>query len=123
MLPVESSQLYLEPRHLTLLHSLLRRHVPTAEVWAYGSRVSGGAHEASDLDLVLRNPADPGREVCGWQELQEALQASSLPILVEVHLWSSLPAAFQREIERSHLVIQHAGSHGSARAAADGDEH
>jgi hypothetical protein len=26
---------------------------------AYGSRVTGGAHDGSDLDLVLRNPADP----------------------------------------------------------------
>lgn len=24
------------------------------EVWAYGSRVSGEAHEGSDLDLVIR---------------------------------------------------------------------
>jgi predicted nucleotidyltransferase len=24
------------------------------EVWAYGSRVNGSAHEGSDLDLVIR---------------------------------------------------------------------
>lgn len=34
--------------------ALLGQHVPQAEVWAYGSRVNGGAHEGSDLDLVLR---------------------------------------------------------------------
>lgn len=103
---VDGGRLYLEPRHLSLLQSLLRLHVPTAEVWAYGSRVSGGAHDTSDLDLVLRNPADLSQEASGWLELKEALQASSLPILVEVHLWSSLPAAFHREIERNHLVIR-----------------
>ncbi|MCQ4346632.1 nucleotidyltransferase domain-containing protein [Pseudomonas stutzeri] len=120
MPPVEPSQLYLEPRHLDLLRSLLRVHVPTAEVWAYGSRVRGGAHEASDLDLVLRNPANPSREVCGWLELQEALQASSMPILVEVHLWSSLPADFLREIERSHLVIQCGDNEDSVKVAGEG---
>ena len=26
------------------------------EVWAYGSRVNGRAHEGSDLDLVIRSP-------------------------------------------------------------------
>ncbi len=26
------------------------------EVWAYGSRVNGAAHEGSDLDLVIRGP-------------------------------------------------------------------
>lgn len=106
MPPIELARLYLEPRHLSLLQSLLRQHVPTAEVWAYGSRVSGGAHETSDLDLVLRNPEDLTREASGWLELKEALQASRLPILVEIHLWSSLPAAFHREIEQNYVVIQ-----------------
>jgi len=103
---IELARLYLESRHLALLQALLREHVPGAEVWAYGSRVGGGAHETSDLDLVLRDPADPRREPGGWLELKEALQASSLPILVEVHLWSALPEAFQREIERGYVVIQ-----------------
>ncbi|AJE22828.1 nucleotidyltransferase family protein [Azotobacter chroococcum] len=106
---LEADRLCLEPRHLALLQGLLRRHVPGAEAWAYGSRVSGGAHETSDLDLVLLDPADPGRAVEGWTALKEALQASSLPILVEVHPWSALPETFQREIERAYVVIQEGG--------------
>ena len=71
---LEADRLCLEPRHLALLQGLLRRHVPGAEVWAYGSRVSGGAHETSDLDLVLRDPADSGRTVEGKQELEAFLR-------------------------------------------------
>ena len=37
-----------------MLVELLRRHVPEAEVWAYGSRVNGRSHDASDLDIVPR---------------------------------------------------------------------
>ncbi|WP_061290436.1 nucleotidyltransferase family protein [Azotobacter vinelandii] len=106
---LEADRLCLEPRHLALLQDLLRQHVPGAEVWAYGSRASGGAHETSDLDLVLRNPVDSDRTVEGLAALREALQASSLPILVEVHPWPALPETFQREIERVYVVIQEGG--------------
>ena len=47
----------LQARHRAMLDDLLGRFLPpTAEVWAYGSRVTGEAHEASDLDLVVRRP-------------------------------------------------------------------
>ena len=96
----------LAPRHLAALRELLARHVPEAEVWAFGSRVGGPSHEGSDLDLVLRNAADPSLPVAGWAGLVEALQASALPMGVEVHNWSQLPAAFQHEIERRYAAIQ-----------------
>ena len=64
------AQLDLSPRHLALLRDILARHVPEAEVWAYGSRVLGTAHEGSDLDLVLRHPDDLGKDVANWPALQ-----------------------------------------------------
>ena len=42
--------------------------------------------------------------------LAEALQASSLPMLVEVHDWSHLPAAFRASIEGRHVVVKAATS-------------
>ena len=103
---IELSRLQLPDRHLHTLQALLAQYVPQAEVWAYGSRVTGGAHEGSDLDLVLRNPADLTQDVEGWFDLKEALQNSTLPMLVEVHLWSSLPKAFYRNIEAEYVVVQ-----------------
>ncbi len=100
------AQLLLSPQHLAQLQTLLARHVPRAEVWAYGSRVHGSAHEGSDLDLVLRHPPDLKRDTEGWLELKEALQDSTLPMLVEVHLWPRLPASFHAEIERGYVVVQ-----------------
>ena len=52
-----TDRLELPLRYRRELESMLREHVPEAEVWAYGSRVSGESHPASDLDLVLRGPA------------------------------------------------------------------
>lgn len=105
---LDLTQLDLPESHLRLLRELLARHVPTAEVWAYGSRVNGSAHEGSDLDLVLRDPNRLGADSEGWQELKEAIQDSRLPMLVEVHLWPRLPAAFHREIEHQYVVLQEA---------------
>ena len=106
MSALELNHLYLEPRHLALLQHILHQQVPQAEVWAYGSRVTGGAHETSDLDLVLRAPADPKAEVAGYLALKEALQASTLPITVDVQSWWRLPESFQQEIERGYMVLQ-----------------
>jgi type I restriction enzyme S subunit len=103
---LDLSRLVLPAQHLKTLQALLTRHVPDAEVWAYGSRVTGGAHDGSDLDLVLRDPADPGAPIDGWLDLQDALRESTLPMLVDVHLWSHLPEDFRCNIEAGYVVLQ-----------------
>ncbi len=103
---LESSRLQLPALHLALLRQLLHTHAPQAQVWAYGSRVSGGAHENSDLDLVLRNPTDLSAPCEGWVDLREALQESAIPLLVDVHDWAHLPIEFHRNIEREYVELQ-----------------
>ena len=102
----ELQGLQLSPRQLAVLDALLAQHVPQADVWAYGSRVTGGAHEGSDLDLVLRHPLDVTQDVDGVFELKAALQSSDLPMLVDVHVWSRLPASFHRNIEAGYWVVR-----------------
>lgn len=96
----------LSERQLEILLKLLAEHTPQAEVWAFGSRVNGTGHEGSDLDIVLRNPADLCRTSTGYAELSAALEESTLPILVELHDWARLPPAFHTEISRSYQVLQ-----------------
>ena len=103
---LDLSRLLLPLAHLNTLQTLLAQHVPNAEVWGYGSRVNGGGHEGSDLDLVLRNPANLEQEIEEWYDLKEALQNSTLPMLVEVHLWAHLPKAFHKNIEAGYVVLQ-----------------
>lgn len=100
-----TDRLELPRRYREQLEALLKEHVPDAEVWAYGSRVSGESHEASDLDLVIRGPAlEPlGAE---FFNLIDALEKSTIPILVEVHDWARLPERFHSEIQRGYVVIQ-----------------
>lgn len=94
----------------TELERILNQFVPNAEVWAYGSRVDGSGHELSDLDLVIRHPAEskaPAGLVLA--KLREAFSESNLPFLVDAHDWSTLPPPFRANIEAQHLVIQPGG--------------
>ena len=106
MSSITSHQLDLQPQHLALLRQVLRQHLPQAEVWAYGSRVNGDGHEASDLDLVVRQPADLKQETNHLEDLRDALVESDLPIRVDVVDWARIPATFHREIERAYVVVQ-----------------
>ena len=100
------SHLYLEGKYLRALQVLLKEHVSDAEIWAYGSRVTGQAHSGSDLDLVLRHATDLTKEVPNWLNLKRALQESTIPILIDLHLWWQLPKAFQENIKQDYVVIQ-----------------
>ena len=100
-----TDRLHLPLRYREQLEALLREHVPAAEVWAYGSRVNGQSHAASDLDLVLRSQT---LEPLGVEflDLKEAIEKSNIPILVQMHDWARLPESFHREIERDYVVLQ-----------------
>ena len=100
--------LNLRPKHLQMVRALLQQHLPLAEVWAYGSRVNGNGHEASDLDLVVRQPTG-----LNMAEIREACVESNLPIRVEIVDWACVPANFHNEIERSYVVVQKAQIHGA----------
>ena len=47
--------LFIKEKHLKNLLLIFENYCPKAEIWAYGSRVDGRAHEGSDLDLCVKN--------------------------------------------------------------------
>ncbi|HEU0233662.1 MAG TPA: nucleotidyltransferase domain-containing protein [Gallionella sp.] len=102
----QTTSLNLPQKYLEQVQALLHAHVPRAEVWAYGSRVTGSGHAASDLDLVLRNPQNLLEETGALYDLKEAFIESNLPIRVDIMDWARIPASFHREIERAHVVVQ-----------------
>jgi predicted nucleotidyltransferase len=92
--------LNLDPDYLAIIQKILAEHVPNKTVWAYGSRIKGTAHEGSDLDLVVFD-ITPDK----ISALRAAFSESSLPILVDVMDWSSIPEAFKSEIDKRHEVL------------------
>jgi len=96
---------YLREQDKRRLMELLEKHLPTVAVWAYGSRVNGGAHEASDLDIVLRAPNLERIPLDHLECFLEALRESNIPILIEARDWARLPKSFHEEIERGYVVL------------------
>ncbi|MDX2002288.1 MAG: nucleotidyltransferase domain-containing protein [Chitinophagales bacterium] len=75
------------------------------EVWLYGSRVKGGHHEASDIDLVLRTRDLRPIDIDTLMQLQQAITESNIPVLVELRDWARLPDSFHENILRHYEVI------------------
>ncbi len=103
---VETSKLHLPERYLQMVQAILQTHLPDAEVWAYGSRVNGDYYEASDLDLVVRQPEDLSRRQSNLGEAIDAFSESNLPIIVQLVDWASIPSDFHAEIAENYVVVQ-----------------
>jgi uncharacterized protein len=82
------------------LIQLFSRIENPVEVLAYGSRVNNTAHEASDLDLVIRSKNGEPISKNVYADLQEQIKQSNIPILVELREWTTLPKSFHRQIEK-----------------------
>ena len=92
-----------EASHLALIQSILARHVPDREVWAFGSRTTGKARTYSDLDLCILGdrPLDPSVAAA----LAEDFSESDLPYKVDLVDWARTSPAFRALIEREKVVL------------------
>ncbi len=102
------STLNLHPDCMKLIQKIIAEHAPHAVIWAYGSRVSGTCHEASDLDLVLRHTGKLTTPSSAVLTLKQAFQKSDLPIFVDIMDWALLPESYQQEITKNYVVLPEA---------------
>ena len=94
----------LEPDDLARVRSILAEHVPQLAVYAFGSRVRGGARPGSDLDLVLMTDSPlPLRRLA---RLMEALRESDLPFPVDIVDWSATDTSFRELISSQAVLLQ-----------------
>lgn len=87
------------------LLQLLKTFIPHGVVWAYGSRVAGRSHCGSDVDLVVINSFDETTPVEGLSELQQAIEESNLPVLIDIHDWAYLPESFKEDIKKHKIIL------------------
>ncbi len=85
-----------------ILLDLLEKYLPSVTVWAYGSRIKGGARPQSDLDLVAFSSPEQYQSV---SELREALEESNLPFRVDLFVWDEIPPQFRETIHHAHVVL------------------
>jgi type I restriction enzyme S subunit len=94
-----------------IVRSILLRHVPGREVWAFGSRVctkdARCVKKFSDLDLTVKGDQPlPMRTLAA---LADDFTESDLPYKVDVVDWATTSARFRAIIESSHIVLIPAG--------------
>ena len=75
------------------------------EIWAYGSRVDGTAHDTSDLDLVLRTKDLSPIDIDEITHFKELITDSTLPILIQFSDWARLPQSFHKNILQNYEVL------------------
>ncbi|MGA2350287.1 MAG: nucleotidyltransferase domain-containing protein [Terracidiphilus sp.] len=88
-----------------IVSSILERHVPCLEVWAFGSRVKGTAKPFSDLDLAILG-SQP-LTLSTLAELADDFSESDLPFKVDIVDWATTSERFRKVIEEERVVLRH----------------
>ncbi len=99
----------IRPDHWAIVQSILQKHVPQCEVWAFGSRAKWTAKPYSDLDLAVICDRPLSLDVSAG--LADDFSDSDLPWKVDVVDWATTSEAFRKIIERDKVTLQAASPH------------
>ena len=88
--------------HVQIIQRILRQQVPQAQVFAFGSRVSGNPRKYSDIDLAIALPQPLGLRKL--RQLKDAFEDSDLPICVDIVDWSMADADFKAAVEAQGMA-------------------
>ena len=95
----------LYPRHEEIVRRILKKHVPDATVWVFGSRVKQTANNSSDLDLAIVSQSKIPLQVMNL--LKFDFEESDLPFKVDVLDWQSISDDFKKVIKEKYVVFDH----------------
>ncbi len=96
------NKLFIKPEHFKMLTDIFDSYCPDAEIWAYGSRVNGDAHDGSDLDLTVKSFNSDNKDI---PTLKRVLSESNIPFLIDITEFDTLPSTFQKEIVKNYIKI------------------
>lgn len=98
--------LHLKPDHQKQICDLAKNTFSVKiEIWAYGSRVNGDSHDASDLDLVIKTHNLKPLPIDELMLFKTKLKESNIPILVQVLDWARLPENFHKNILKNYFIL------------------
>lgn len=93
----------LDNKSIKIVVEILNKYLPSVEVKAFGSRVTGKAKQFSDLDLVIMSHEPIPIETLN--EFKFAFSDSDLPILVDVVDWSAITDEFREKIKDQCVAL------------------
>ena len=95
------------PSDLDRVRKILAEHIPRYDIYAFGSRVTGKATKASDLDLAVMT--DKPLDVLRMADLRDAFSESDLPFKVDIVDWAAIEENFRKIILQDGSKIQTGG--------------
>ena len=91
-----------------LIIDLVKKNIhQESELWAFGSRVNGDAHDTSDLNLVLVSKDNSTIDINDFMKLKAMIQKSNIPLLVQILDWNRIPKSFHENILKDYRVLKH----------------
>ena len=87
-----------------LVLAALARHIPSHEVWAFGSRTNGKHKHFSDLDIVVIGDLPAPLNILA--ALSEELSESALTCKVDIVDWATTSDSFRKLIAQHYIVLQ-----------------
>lgn len=93
----------LRPEQLEIVRRILEGLVPDKTVWAFGSRVEGGAKPHSDLDLAIVSDTSLSIDEIG--KLREAFAESDI-LRVDIVDTASVSGKLRDRIQAVHEVVR-----------------
>lgn len=106
-----ASRMGVAEHHLEAIVQLVKREIPECEVWVFGSRADGSSYDGSDIDLAIRGGGGADDDAGGsvdWRKifnLQNGLDESAIPYMVDLLPWETLPPRIQARAQEHHIVI------------------
>lgn len=97
------NEVYISSSDLKIVREIL---VNYPESYCFGSRVTGGHKEFSDLDICIVSP--PHISGHTLSELREAFEQSDLPFIVDLSEFASLPEFMKEKIRKQKVKISEA---------------
>lgn len=93
----------LKKEHSDIVLDLLKRHIPAARVYVFGSRVKGSARLSSDLDLAI--DSDEPLAPIDLAELEVDFSDSELPFFVDVIEFNKVSPDFQERVQEEWEIF------------------
>lgn len=94
---------YRSEKDACIITDILKKHVASCEVWAFGSRYKGDNRKYSDIDLCIKGNDKLKPKTI--YNLIDAFDESNLPYRVDITDYYSISDNFRKIVENGHEVI------------------
>lgn len=88
---------------LNIIKKILNKHIPSREVWAFGSRLRKNHRKHSDLDLAILGTTPLSLQEMA--ELREAFEDSLLEFRVDLIDWNTISPDFRNIIKTNYVKL------------------